>query len=75
MISKFQWVGKQKSNVFVLSYGNSIRLGNVAEDLRIRTGSRLKIQIDKPIRDFEVQLEGHNIVCLILDTEGSIYRA
>jgi len=56
MISKFQWVARQRSNVFALSYGSSIRLGNVADDLRIRTGSRLKIQIDKTIRDFEVQL-------------------
>jgi hypothetical protein len=75
MISKFLWIGKLKNNVFALSYGNSIRLGNVAEDHRIRTGSRLKIQVDKPIKDFEVQLEGHNINTYVLDTEGSLYKA
>lgn len=49
-------------------------MGSVAEDLRVRTGNRLKIQIDKAIKDFEVMLDNHLMTVYILDNEGSLYR-
>lgn len=49
-------------------------MGSVADDLRVRTGNRLKIQIDKIIKDFEIVLENHLMLVYILDTEGGLYR-
>lgn len=74
-ITKFQWINKQKSNVFSLSYGNCVRMGSLtAEDLRVRTSHRLKIQIDKVIRDFEMSLENHCMTVYVLDNEGALYK-
>lgn len=73
-ISKFEWMSKQKSNVFSLSYGNCIRMGSVTEDLRVRTSHRLKIQIDKVIRDFEMTLENQCMTAYVLDTDGGLYK-
>ena len=46
------WIGRQRGNIFGLSYGNSVRLGSVSEDLRVRSGNRFKLVIDKLIKDF-----------------------
>ena len=73
-IAKFMWIPKQRNNIFAFCYGNNIRMGGVSEDLRVRTGNRLKITIDKPIRDFELQLDNHNVSVHVIDTEGSFYR-
>jgi hypothetical protein len=49
-------------------------MGSVADDLRVRTGNRLKIQIDKIIKDFEIVLENNFMMVYILDADGGLYR-
>jgi hypothetical protein len=52
-----------------------MRIGSITEDFKVRTGSKLKIQIDKTIKDFEVSVENHILYIYILDQDGALYKA
>jgi len=51
-ISKFEWIGRHRTSVFALAFGSNIRIGSITEDFKVKAGSKLKIQIDKVVRDF-----------------------
>lgn len=73
-IIKFQWMGKQR-NIFAVSSGGSIRIGNINEEMKVKTASRFKIHINKPIRDFQINVEGGLLYAYIIDNQGVIYRS
>jgi len=43
--------------------------------MKVKTASRFKIHINKPIRDFEINVEGGLLYAYIIDNEGVIYRS
>lgn len=66
-------MGKNK-NIFALSISNSIRIGNISEDLKVKSASKFRVHLDKPIRDFDLSTESSLLYAYIVDSEGQLYR-
>jgi hypothetical protein len=73
-ITKFVWLSRHR-NIFAVATGNSIRLGHVNDEGRVKTTNRFRVHIDKTIRDFEINSESGALYVYILDHEGGLYRA
>ena len=68
------WLTRHR-NIFAVATGNSIRLGHVNDEGRVKTTNRFRVHIDKIIRDFEINSEGGALFVYIVDQDGALYRA
>ena len=55
--------------------GNSIRIGSILDELKVRTMTRFKLGSDRTIRDFEILIENSVFVVYMIDNNSNFYKS